>query len=47
MSGAVSPDMQHFAFLRIARTVPEVVGTENGTTFSLPLLLDSSSLASE
>ena len=30
LPGAVSPDMLHFASLRITLTVPEVVGAENG-----------------
>ena len=45
LSGAVSPDVLHFAALRITLTVPEVVGTENWVTSNLPFLLYPSSIA--
>ena len=45
LPGAVSPDVLHFASLRITLTVPEVVGTENWVNSNLPFLLDSSSIA--
>ena len=45
LPGAVSPDMLHFASLRITLTVPEVVGTENLFTSNLPFLIDPSSIA--
>ena len=44
LPGAVSPDVLHFASLRITLTVPEVVGTENWATSILPLLVDPSSI---
>ena len=43
--GAVSPDVLHFASLRITLTVSVVVGTENWVVSNLPFLLDPSSLA--
>ena len=45
LSGAVSLDVLRFASLRITLTVPEVVGTENRVTSSLPFLLDPSNIA--
>ena len=38
LPGAVSPDVLHNASLWITLTVPEVVGTENWVTTSLPFL---------
>ena len=45
LPGAVSPEVLHFTSLRITLTVPEVVGTENRVTSSLPFLLNPSSIA--
>ena len=45
MPGAVSPDVLHFASIRLTLTVPEVVGTEVRVTSNLPFLLDPSSIA--
>ena len=45
LPGDVSPEILHFASLRITLTVPEVVGTEKWVTFNLLFLFDLSCIA--
>ena len=44
LPGAVSPDVQHFASLRITLTVPEVVVIENRVNSKLSILLGPNSI---
>ena len=45
LSGAANPEVLRFKSLQITLTAAEVAGTENGSTFNLPFLLDPSSIA--